>query len=52
MATVKDLITELQKQNPEAKISTITVKNGNWDYTSEPKITSHKNMFGETVFIQ
>lgn len=50
--TVKELIEELKKQNPEAKVSVITIRNGESDYTSNPKVTSHKNMFGETVWIQ
>lgn len=49
---VKELIEELGKQNPDAKISVMTIRNGDSDYTSNPKVTSHKNMFGETVFIQ
>jgi hypothetical protein len=49
---VKDLIKELEKQNQEAEIQTLTVgSTGNWEYTSEPKVSSHKNMFGERVFI-
>jgi hypothetical protein len=51
--TVKELIEELKKYNQDAQIMTITVGNRNeWDYTSEPKLTTHKNMFGETVWIQ
>ena len=51
--TVKDLIEELKKYNEDAKIVTITVGNMNeWNYTSNPKITTNKNMFGETVWIQ
>jgi hypothetical protein len=51
--TVKELIEKLQEKNPDAEISVITVGSGNsWTYTSEPKVTSHKNMFGETVWIQ
>ncbi|MNC28361.1 hypothetical protein D3C81_2332180 [compost metagenome] len=50
---VKELIEELSKKNPEAKISVITVRNRDqWEYTSNPKITSNKNSFGETVWIQ
>ena len=49
--TVQELIEELQKQNPNASVTTITVKNMEWDYTSSPQITTTKNMFGETVFI-
>ncbi len=49
---VKELIKELEKQNPEAEISVITIRKGKTDYTSTPKVTSHKNMFGETVWIQ
>lgn len=51
--TVKDLIEELEKHDPNAKIVTITVGNKNgWDYTSNPKITTNSNMFGKTVWIQ
>lgn len=51
--TVKELIEELQKKNQDAKIQIITVGNNNqWEYTGNPKVTSHKNMFGETVWIQ
>lgn|GEM_PF-6730323 len=50
---VKDLIQKLQEKNPDAEISVITVGRGDqWEYTSEPKVTSHKNSFGETVWIQ
>lgn len=50
---VKELIEKLQTKNPEAEISVITLGNRNEpEYTSEPKVTSHKNMFGETVWIQ
>ncbi|MGN0022219.1 MAG: hypothetical protein ACI35Z_15560 [Sphingobacterium hotanense] len=50
---VKELIAKLQEKNPEAEISVITVGSGNqWEYTSDPKVTSHKNIFGETVWIQ
>jgi len=49
---VKQMIELLQKQNPEADISAFTVGNkGLAKRIYEPKITSHKNMFGETVFI-
>jgi hypothetical protein len=51
--TVKELIAELEKQSPDAQISVITVgKRNEWEYTSTPKVTSNKNMFGETVWIQ
>lgn len=51
--TVKELIEQLEKQNPEAKIQTITVGNMNeWQYTDSPKILQSKNMFGEVVWIQ
>lgn len=51
--TVKELIEKLQEKNPDAQISVITIGSGNqWEYTSNPKVTSHKNMFGETVWIQ
>ncbi|WP_433943488.1 hypothetical protein [Paenibacillus sp. SN-8-1] len=50
---VKELIEKLQEKNPEAEVSVITVGNKNqWEYTSNPKVTSHKNSFGETVWIQ
>ncbi|MBL4952072.1 hypothetical protein JK635_07595 [Neobacillus sp. YIM B02564] len=50
--TVKDLIEELQKYNPNAQVVTISVGNRNeWNYTDNPKLTSSKNMFGERVFI-
>lgn len=49
--TVKELIEELQKHNPYAKVVTLTVKNSEWDYTDSPKVTSSINMFGETVWI-
>ena len=53
MMLVKDLINELQKHNPDAKVVSITVGNQNdWEYTSEPKITTSKNMSGEKVWIQ
>lgn len=49
---VKDLIAKLQEQNQEAEIVTIAVGNKNkWEYTSEPKVSSSKNMFGERVWI-
>lgn len=51
--TVKELIKELEKFNPDAKIVSITVGNYNeWEYTSNPKLSNHKNMFGERVFIK
>lgn len=51
--TVKELIEELQKQNPNAKVSILSISsNDEMHYTSSPKISSHENMFGETVFIQ
>lgn len=50
--TVKELIKELEKYNPDAKILTITVGNMNeWHRTDKPKVSAHKTMFGETVFI-
>lgn len=51
--TVKELIEKLQEKNPNAEISVITLGNRNEpEYTSNPKVISHKNMFGETVWIQ
>lgn len=50
--TVKELIERLQKYNLDAEIVTITIGNRNeWDYTSEPKLSATKNMFGERVYI-
>lgn len=50
--TVKELIENLQKFNPEAKVVTITVGNRNeWEYTNDPKLSTSINMFGESVFI-
>lgn len=51
--TVKELIEKLKEFNQDAKIITITVgKNNNWEYTSNPKVSQSKNMFGEKVWIQ
>lgn len=51
--TVKELIEKLQEFNPEATVVAITIGNRNeWEYTSDPKLSSHTNMFGERVFIQ
>jgi len=50
--TVSELIKELGKQNPQATISVLTIQNGQSTYTSNPKVSSHKNRFGETVWIQ
>lgn len=51
--TVKELIEKLEEFNQDAEIITITVGNRNeWDYTSEPKVSTSKNMFGEKVWIQ
>ena len=50
--TVKELIEELQKYNQDAKVVSITVGNKNeWSHTSELKLTTSKNMFGEKVWI-
>jgi hypothetical protein len=51
--TVKELIEKLQEFNPDSKVVTITVCNRDeWEYTSNPKLSTHTNMFGERVFIQ
>ena len=51
--TVKELINKLKEFSPDAKIVSITVGNHNdWEYTSNPKVSSHVNMFGESVFIK
>jgi len=50
---VSELIKLLQEKNPDAEISVVTATNTNsWEYTSNPKVTSHKNRSGETVWIQ
>jgi hypothetical protein len=50
--TVKELIEKLQAFNPDAKIVSITVGSRNeWEYTSEPKLSTNSNMFGERVWI-
>jgi len=50
--TVEQLTEKLKEHNPKAKVVSITVNNINeWEYTSEPKLNTHKNKFGEQVFI-
>lgn len=50
---VKELIEALKEQDQDAEISIITIgSNNEWERTSEPEITSHKNMFGHWVFVE
>lgn len=50
---VIELIKLLQEKNPDAEIQTITVRGREgWEWSSNPKVSSHKNSFGETVWIQ
>jgi hypothetical protein len=51
--TVKELIEELKKYNPDAEIVSITVGGRNeWEYTNNPKTFYSKNRYGERVWIK
>ena len=48
---VSDLIKLLQEQNQNAEVNCISLAGEEWEWTSEPKVRSHKNAFGEVVWI-
>ena len=50
--TVKDLIEELENMIKCKDCNYYSREQNEWDYTSNPKITTNSNMFGKTVWIQ
>ncbi len=49
---VSEFIKLLQEKNQDAEVQVITTSGQEgWKWSSNPKVKSHKNSFGETVWI-